>query len=332
LTGEERTISIGHTAPAHPVRVEIRGLTKAFGTVRAVTDLSFTVEPGTVTGFLGPNGSGKTTTLRMLLGLIRPDAGTATFNGTPYAALGRPLRTVGAVLETAFHPARTGRNHLRVYCRAARLPVSRADEVLGQVGLTEAGDRRAGGYSLGMRQRLALATALLGDPAVLVLDEPANGLDPEGIQWLRGFLRHLAQEQGRTVLVSSHLLSEMEQTADRVVIVGAGRLVREGTIADLRAGADGAGTVLVRSPEAARLAQLLHGAGIRTGNVDGDALTVVGQTTAAVGRTAFRAGIELHELRAHSSDLEEIYFQLTAGREQFAAAPAGAPAAQEGTR
>jgi ABC-2 type transport system ATP-binding protein len=332
VDGQERTISIGHTRPAQPVQVEIRGLTKTFGTVRAVTDLSFTVEPGTVTGFLGPNGSGKTTTLRMLLGLIRPDAGTATFNGAPYATLGQPLRTVGAVLETAFHPARTGRNHLRVYCRAARLPVSRADEVLGQVGLTEAGDRRAGGYSLGMRQRLALATALLGDPAVLVLDEPANGLDPEGIQWLRGFLRHLAQEQGRTVLVSSHLLSEMEQTADRVVIVGAGRLVREGTIADLRAGADGAGTVLVRSPEAARLAQVLHAGGIRTENVDGDALTVVGQTTTAVGRTAFRSGIELHELRAHSSDLEEIYFQLTAGQEQFAAAPASAPAAQEGTR
>ena len=231
-----------------PVRVEVRGLSKSFGAVRAVSDLGFTVEPGSVTGFLGPNGAGKTTTLRMVLGLERPDAGTATFNGAPYASLPEPARTVGAVLETAFHPARSGRNHLRVYCRAAGLPLSRADEVLTEVGLAEAGRRRAGGYSLGMRQRLALATALLGDPPVLVLDEPANGLDPEGIQWLRGFLRHLAHEQGRTVLVSSHLLAEVEQTVDRVVIVGAGRLVREASIEQLRSGADGAGTVLVRSP------------------------------------------------------------------------------------
>ncbi|MGZ4544670.1 MAG: ABC transporter ATP-binding protein [Blastococcus sp.] len=312
--------------------MEIRGLTKSFGPVHAVTDLHFTVEPGTVTGFLGPNGSGKTTTLRMVLGLMRPDAGTATFNGTPYARLTEPLRTVGAVLETAFHPARTGRNHLRVYCRASGLPLSRADEVLTQVGLTDAGRRRTGGYSLGMRQRLALATALLGDPAVLVLDEPANGLDPEGMQWLRGFLRHLATQQGRTVLVSSHLLSEMEQTADRVVIVGAGRLVREGTIAELRSGADGGGTVLVRSPEAARLAEVLRADGIVPESLDGDALTVASKTTAAVGHAAFRAGIELHELRSHSSGLEEIYFQLTAGQEEFAAPPAGAPVAQEGTR
>ena len=234
------------------MRVEVRGLTKSFGQVRAVSDLGFTVEPGSVTGFLGPNGAGKTTTLRMMLGLVRPDAGGATFDGVPYAALPQPVRTVGAVLETAFHPARSGRNHLRVYCRAAGLPVSRADDVLAQVGLADAGRRKAGGYSLGMRQRLALATALLGDPAVLVLDEPANGLDPEGIQWLRGFIRHLAHDQGRTVLVSSHLLSEVEQTVDRVVIVGAGRLVREASMDQLRSGADGAGTVLVRSPQAAR--------------------------------------------------------------------------------
>jgi ABC-2 type transport system ATP-binding protein len=254
-------MSIASTATVDPVRVEVRGLSKSFGQVRAVSDLGFTVEPGSVTGFLGPNGAGKTTTLRMLLGLMQPDAGTATFDGAPYTALPAPLRTVGAVLETAFHPARSGRNHLRVYCRAAGFPLSRADEVLAQVGLTDAANRRAGGYSLGMRQRLALATALLGDPAVLVLDEPANGLDPEGIQWLRGFLRHLAHDQGRTVLVSSHLLSEVEQTVDRVVIVGAGRLVREGSMEQLRSGADGAGTVLVRSPEVARLADVLRAAG-----------------------------------------------------------------------
>jgi ABC-2 type transport system ATP-binding protein len=267
----------------------------------------------------------------MLLGLIHPDAGTATFDDAPYTSLTEPLRTVGAVLETAFHPARSARNHLRVYCRAAGLPLSRADEVLLQVGLADAGDRRAGGYSLGMRQRLALATALLGDPSVLVLDEPANGLDPEGIQWLRGFLRHLAHEQGRTVLVSSHLLSEVEQTVDRVVIVGAGRLVREGSIEQLRSGADGAGTVLVRSPEAGRLAEVLRGQGASVSREDG-VLTVIGTTTEEVGRRAFAAGIELHELRSRTSGLEEIYFQLTAGSEQFAAPSPVTPVVQEASR
>jgi ABC-2 type transport system ATP-binding protein len=328
LQTQEYLIPSGSTAALDPVTVDVRGLTKSFGQVRAVSDLSFTVEPGAVTGFLGPNGAGKTTTLRMMLGLENPDAGTASFNGAPYATLAEPVRTVGAVLETAFHPARSGRNHLRVYCRAAGLPLSRADEALVQVGLAEAGRRRAGGYSLGMRQRLALATALLGDPSVLVLDEPANGLDPEGIQWLRGFLRHLAHDEGRTVLVSSHLLAEVEQTVDRVVIVGAGRLVREGSMEQLRSGADGAGTVLVRSPEASRLADLLRQDGTPVTGLDGDALTVSGRTTAEVGSRAFAAGIELHELRAQSSGLEEIYFQLTAGQEQFAAPPVEASAAE----
>jgi len=310
----------------------VRGLSKSFGAVRAVSDLGFTVEPGSVTGFLGPNGAGKTTTLRMVLGLERPDAGTATFNGAAYASLPEPARTVGAVLETAFHPARSGRNHLRVYCRAAGLPLSRADEVLTEVGLAEAGRRRAGGYSLGMRQRLALATALLGDPPVLVLDEPANGLDPEGIQWLRGFLRYLAHEQGRTVLVSSHLLAEVEQTVDRVVIVGAGRLVREASIEQLRSGADGAGTVLVRSPDADRLADVLRAAGSAVTREDDGILAVAGSTPAEVGRRAFAAGIELHELRAQTSGLEEIYFELTAGREQFAANSPAATTEPEAAR
>ena len=326
---EEGTIPSVTSQVTGPVRVEVTGLTKAFGAVRAVSDLGFTVEPASITGFLGPNGAGKTTTLRMMLGLVRPDAGTATFDGIRYADLPDPVRTVGAVLETAFHPARSGRNHLRVYCRAAGLPLDRADEVLTQVGLGDAADRRAGGYSLGMRQRLALATALLGDPAVLVLDEPANGLDPEGIQWLRGFLRHLAHEQGRTVLVSSHLLSEVEQTVDRVVIVGAGRLVREGSMDELRSAADGAGTVLVRSPHASRLADALRTDGTQV-DLDGEALTVTGRTTAEIGSLAFAAGIELHELRSHSSGLEEIYFQLTAGREQYSAPAPGVP--QEAAR
>ncbi|NEM05161.1 ABC transporter ATP-binding protein [Geodermatophilus normandii] len=301
-----------------PVRVEVSGLSKTFGTVRAVSDLGFTVEPGSVTGFLGPNGAGKTTTLRMVLGLVSPDTGSATFDGVPYAGLREPVRTVGAVLETAFHPARSGRDHLRVYCRAAGLPVTRADEVLDQVGLAGAGKRRAGGYSLGMRQRLALATALLGDPPVLVLDEPANGLDPEGILWLRGFLRHLAHDEGRTVLVSSHLLSEVEQTADRVVIVGAGRLVRQGSIAELREGASG-GSVLARSPQADRLAAVLTEAGISATRSDDGLVTSADTTPADVGARAFAAGIELHELRAEATGLEELYFRLTAGQEQFAA-------------
>ena len=316
---EESAIDSGTSPHRRPVRVEVHGLSKSFGAVRAVDDLSFTVEPASITGFLGPNGAGKTTTLRMALGLERPDAGTATFDGVPYPDLPAPVRTVGAVLETAFHPARSGRNHLRVYCRAAGLPVSRADEVLSQVGLADAGRRRAGGYSLGMRQRLALATALLGDPAVLVLDEPANGLDPEGIQWLRGFLRHLAHAEGRTVLVSSHLLAEMEQTADRVVIVGAGRLVREGSITELRSGAQGSGAVVVRSPEAGRLAEVLGAAGFTVAPSEDGRVSVTGTTPDAVGAQAFRAGVELHELRTETSGLEELYFRLTAGQEQYAA-------------
>ena len=301
-----------------PIRFE--GVSKHFGSVQAVSDLSFTVEPGRVTGFLGPNGAGKTTSLRMLLGLVRPTSGSATFGGTVYRDLDRPLATVGAALEAAsFHPGRSARNHLRVYAQAAGIPQSRVDRVLEQVGIAQYADRRVGGYSLGMRQRLGLANALLGDPGVLVLDEPANGLDPEGIQWLRGFLRHLAHDEGRTVLVSSHLLAEVEQTADRVVIVGAGKLVRQGSLAELRAG--GAGSVLVRSPQATALAELLRATGTSVDTTDGsrDGLTVSGLPVEEVGRRAFAGGIELHELRAQSSGLEEVYFRLTAGQEQYAA-------------
>jgi ABC-2 type transport system ATP-binding protein len=211
------------------------GLTKRFGAVTAVDGLSFTAGPGMVTGFLGPNGAGKTTTLRMLLGLIRPDSGAATIGGHRYAQLAAPGRGAGAVLEaTGFHPGRSGRDHLLVYCAACGYPPARAGEVLEMVGLAGAGRRKAGGYSLGMRQRLALATALLGDPAVLVLDEPSNGLDPEGIVWLRGLLRGYARA-GRTVLFSSHVLAEVEQLADRAVIISAGRVVAEGTLAELTA-------------------------------------------------------------------------------------------------
>jgi ABC-2 type transport system ATP-binding protein len=216
--------------------IEVRGLTKRFGPVLAVDRLSFAVEPGEVVGFLGPNGAGKTTTLRMLLGLVRPDAGTATINGQAYPDLPEPLHQVGAVLEaSSFHPGRTARNHLRVQALAGEADPSRIDDVLGLTGLTDAADRRVGGFSLGMRQRLGLATALLTDPELLILDEPTNGLDPEGVRWLRDLLRGMATE-GATVLVSSHILAEVAHTADSVVILDHGQLVAQSSLADLTDG------------------------------------------------------------------------------------------------
>jgi ABC-2 type transport system ATP-binding protein len=235
--------------------IEVERLTKRFGSTLAVDDLSFTAKPGTITGFLGPNGAGKSTTLRAILSLVRPDSGHTTVLGQPYAELERPGQKVGAVLE-AFdaHPGRSGRNHLRVLATAAEVPRSRVDEVLALVELSDASRRRAGGYSLGMRQRLGLAAALLGDPEVFVLDEPANGLDPQGIRWLRDFLRSLASE-GRTVLISSHVLAEVAQTVDEVVIIHRGKLIRHAAMSDVEAMA--AGSTIVRTPEADRLAALL---------------------------------------------------------------------------
>jgi ABC-2 type transport system ATP-binding protein len=223
-------------APLGSPAIAVRGVTKRFDEVTAVEDLSFQVRPGVVTGFLGPNGAGKSTTLRILLGLVRPDEGSATVLGMPYESLPEPTRTVGAVLETqSFNPLRSGRNHLRVLATASGIPSARVDEVLEQVGLGAAGRRRAGRYSLGMRQRLGLAGALLGDPRVLILDEPANGLDPQGIRWLRDFLRDFAA-QGNAVLVSSHLLSEMAQLADEVVVIDRGRLVKQAPLHELTNG------------------------------------------------------------------------------------------------
>jgi ABC-2 type transport system ATP-binding protein len=292
-------------------RVVVNELTKVFGgRVRAVDRLSFTVEPGSVTGFLGPNGAGKTTTLRMILGLIHPTAGSSTVGGVPYRLLNDPLRTVGAALEaSSFHPARTGRNHLRIMCVAAGIPDRRADEVLDVVGLHDAARRKVRGYSMGMRQRLSLAATLLGDPRILVLDEPSNGLDPEGIRWLRGFFRHLAGE-GRTVLVSSHLLNEVQEFADRIVILNRGRLVRQGSIAELTAGTD---TVVARSPHADKLAAALADAGYRPERPDAATLRVRGVDIAQVGHLAFTAGAELHELSTERFDLEELFFTLTEG-------------------
>jgi ABC-2 type transport system ATP-binding protein len=294
-------------------RITVSGLTKSFGAVTAVHDLSFTVEPGSITGFLGPNGAGKTTTLRVLLGLVTPDAGSATIGGRNYAALPAPSDQVGAVLEaSSFHPARSGRNHLRVYCTVNGYPARRADEVLELVGLAGAGNRPVRGYSLGMRQRLALAGALLGDPRVFVLDEPANGLDPEGIAWLRRLLRHLAAE-GRTVLVSSHVLSEVQQLVDHVVIVNKGRLVRQGPLDGLVDGPGG--TVSVRTPQTDELLAAIEAApagAARAQRTAPDTLRVTGLTPAEIGHLAFQERIELHGLAAESSDLEHVFFALTA--------------------
>jgi ABC-2 type transport system ATP-binding protein len=289
--------------------VTVERLSKTFGPVKAVDDLSFTVEPGTITGFLGPNGAGKTTTLRMLLGLVKPDSGRAVVGGKAYAQLDRPLLHVGAALEaSSFHPGRKARNHLRILCAASGLPESRADDVLEQVGLKEAAGRKVKGFSMGMRQRLALAAALLGDPQFLLLDEPANGLDPEGINWLRGFLRHLA-DQGRTILVSSHMLSEVQQTVDNVVIIARGRLIREGPLSDLMAST--ARAVRVRSPQLAELQRLLAGNGNAV-VADNGSLLVHDVDPATVGKLAFANRIELHELAAERSDLEQVFLELTA--------------------
>ena len=285
-------------------------LTKRFGAVTAVDGLSFSAGPGSVTGFLGPNGAGKTTTLRMLLGLVAPDAGTATVGGRSYRDLPEPGREIGAVLEASgFHPGRSGQDHLRVYCTACGYPPGRADETLELVGLAEAGRRKVRGYSLGMCQRLALATALLGDPRALVLDEPANGLDPEGIAWLRGMLRDYARD-GRTVLFSSHALTEVEQLADQVVIISAGRLVGQGTLAEL---AGDAAAVTVRSPHTDQLITALVTAGGSPERTGPDSLRITGLTAAEIGRLARLHGIDLHELTADHGHLEQAFLKLTAG-------------------
>jgi len=288
--------------------IEAVGLTKRYKSVTAVDDLSFRVREGAVTGFLGPNGAGKTTTLRMVLGLARPSEGSATIQGRRYVELDEPARTVGANLEVAgAHPGRSGRNHLRALAAMAGLPPSRVDEVLRLVELESAADRRAGKYSLGMRQRLGLAATLLGDPQVLVLDEPANGLDPQGIRWLRDFLRAMAAE-GRTVLVSSHVLAEVAQTVDDVVVIHRGRLVQQGPVESLTAA--GAG-VLVRTPRSVALRAALEREGLAVTEAPDGAIVVEGADAAQVGEIAFAAGVPLHELAARSTSLEEAFLALT---------------------
>ncbi len=288
--------------------IEVEGLTKRFGSTLAVDDLSFSVEPARITGFLGPNGAGKSTTMRAILGLVRPTAGRTTILGRPYRDLDDPVGRVGVLLETFdAHPGRSGRNHLRVLAVAGGIPRTRVDEVLALVDMREAGRRRVKGYSLGMRQRLGLAAALLGDPEVLVLDEPANGLDPQGIRWLRDFLRGLAGE-GRTILISSHVLSEVAQTVDEVVIIHRGRLVRQAAMADVEAMA--AGSTTVRSPEVARLGTLLVAAQVNVHD-RGDGGLSVAAPPELVGEIAAANGIVLHELSIERATLEEVFLELT---------------------
>jgi ABC-2 type transport system ATP-binding protein len=308
----ERTNGAGRSVAASAGEdvVTAEHLTKRFGDVLAVDDLSFTLKLGTVTGFLGPNGAGKTTTLRMLLGLVEPTRGTPLLFGRRYLEIADPATRVGAVLEaTDFHPGRSGRDHLLMLAAAARLPASRVDEVLDLVDLTDAGRRRAGGYSMGMRQRLGLAAALLGDPELLILDEPANGLDPEGVHWLREFLRAFAAD-GKTVFVSSHVLAEVAQTVDDVVIINKGQLVHVSPLTDMLARTRHGAHVI--APEAGRLRDALGTHGFQARLLDTNELVVADATTAEVGHIANGERVELHELRANSSSLEDVFLELTA--------------------
>ena len=288
-------------------RIQVRDLTKRFGSFTAVDNLSFSVEPGRITGFLGPNGAGKTTTLRMLLGLVRPTSGSATIGGQPYAEIRTPQRVVGSALEaTNFHPGRSGRDHLRILADTAGVDSKRVDEMLEMVGIPAAARQRAGGYSMGMRQRLGLAAAMLGDPQVLLLDEPANGLDPEGIRWLRLLLRHLSS-QGKTILISSHMLAEVEQTVDDVVIIANGRFIQQGSVADLH----GDKRAIVRTTDAPALVSALIAAGVQAQATDATNLEAIGDDMARMGDVALAAGLPIHELRAHQTDLEALFFALT---------------------
>ena len=288
--------------------IEIQSLVKHYGAIRAVDDLSFGVETGTITGFLGPNGSGKTTTLRALLGLLTPTSGSATIAGRPYRALAAPLREVGAMLEAAAHPGRSARNPLRVLAAEAGVGRTRVEEMLRLVELDGAADRRAGGFSLGMRQRLGLAGALIGDPAVLVLDEPSNGLDPEGIRWLRDFLRSLAGE-GRTILLSSHVLAEVAQTVDDIVVINGGRVVAHAPLEQLTARTSQ--QIRVRSAQPDALAAALRAGGLDALRGESDELTVTGTSQHVVAQLAFDHGIVVYEITSEAASLEDVFFTLT---------------------
>lgn len=290
--------------------IEASGLTKRYGTTLAVDDLSFSVPPGQVTGFLGPNGAGKSTTMRMILGLDSPSAGSVTVNGRPYAEYRRPLFEVGALLEAgAAHGGRSAYDHLLCLALSNGIGRARVKEVLDQVGLRRVARTRSGGFSLGMGQRLGIAAALLGDPRVLMFDEPVNGLDPEGVVWIRNLLRALAAE-GRTVFLSSHLMSEMAITADRLIIIGRGRLIAQTTMEAFLGGGSG-NFVRVRSPQSDALATLLEGQGVAVARQTGDTLSLTGTTTEAVGELARANGLTVLELSAHRASLEQRYMELT---------------------
>jgi ABC-2 type transport system ATP-binding protein len=295
--------------------IEINGVSKSFGSVQAVSDLSFSVEAGRVTGFLGPNGAGKSTTLRILLGLVHADGGTATFDGRNFEKLPEPSAEVGAVLEDAsFHPGRSGRNHLRILAAAGGHPASRVDEVLELVGIANAGNRRVKGYSMGMRQRLAIAAALLGDPEVLILDEPANGLDPPGIRWMRELLRSEAG-RGRAVLVSSHLLSEVSQSVDDVVVIAHGKLRASGSLEQVLGQAEG-GVTRVRARDREGLGRALAAAGHEYEQDDSGALLVRGVAADAIGEAANEHRVALSELVGIGPSLEDVFFELTGSDEE----------------
>ncbi len=297
--------------------IEALGLTKRYGDKTAVDNLSFAVRPGVVTGFLGPNGAGKSTTIRMILGLDAPTTGSVTVNGRPYAAHAAPMREVGALLEAkAVHKGRSARDHLLALAATTGISRRRVDEVIAITGLAEVAGRRAGTFSLGMGQRLGIAAALLGDPATLILDEPVNGLDPEGIHWIRNLLKGLAAE-GRTVFVSSHLMSEMALTAEQVIIVGRGRLIADVSIAELTARSRR--SVMVRSPQAAQLAGVLAGPGVRITSAQAGVLEIEGLDTEMIGRIASGHGIALSELTTHSASLEEAFMELTRNDVEFQA-------------
>jgi ABC-2 type transport system ATP-binding protein len=298
--------------------IEARDLTKDYGDKRAVDALSFDVRPGIVTGFLGPNGSGKSTTMRLILGLDSPTRGQVTVNGRPYRDHPAPLHEVGALLEArSVHTGRSARNHLLALAQTHGIPRKRVDELIDQVGLHEVARKRAGKFSLGMGQRLGIATALLGDPHTVMLDEPVNGLDPEGIQWIRTLLKGLAAE-GRTVFVSSHLMSEMALTADHLIVIGRGRLIADASVADFLAGASKP-LVRVRSPQGEDLSRVLAGPGVSIEVVEPGLLEVTGLTAVQVGEAAAVHGLVLHELGAHQVSLEEAFMDLTRGELEFAA-------------
>jgi ABC-2 type transport system ATP-binding protein len=305
--------------------IEVSGLCKRFGSTPALDGLSFTVAPGQVTGFVGPNGAGKSTTMRVILGLDAADQGRATIGGRPYRSLRHPLSHVGSLLDAgALHPSRTGRNHLLWLAHSQGLVTKRVDEMIGQAGLQAMARRKAGGYSLGMRQRLGVAAALLGDPPVLVFDEPFNGMDPEGIVWMRGFLRSLAAE-GRAVLVSSHLMSELQDTATHLVVIGRGRLVADTSVAELIAQAS-SGRVTLRTTARSDAMTVLAHAGAIVAVTDRDTLTVAGLDAGQVVALLSESEVPFSEISAHRATLEEAYMELTRDQVEFHATPAGEPA------